>query len=119
MKWLGNEGRDPARWLALAPVRARKALEGNDPIAVRNAVAFLPDGIAGRDMMTGRSKRCGRLPRSSRVSDQTVVQGLKHWAILPNVLASYGPAARPYVQSMIDQAKQRADLGRASATWRR
>ena len=41
-EWLGNEGRDPTQWLALARGRARKALEGNDSIAIRNAVRFLP-----------------------------------------------------------------------------
>ena len=85
-KWLGNEGRDPARWLASARVLARKALEGNDPIAIRNAVGFLPDGDCGKGHDDRPEQTMRVIAEIMTRSDQTV---FKEWQFGPSFPVSW------------------------------
>ncbi len=104
-KWLDNEGRDPTRWLPLARERARRALEGDDPVAIRSAIAFLPNEWYSKGHDDRPEQTMQAIAKIMARSDQTVVKELQGWASLPSVLASYGPAARPYLNNMIDQGK--------------
>jgi hypothetical protein len=106
--WLAAEGKEPARWLALARQPARKAPDGNDPVAVRQAIAFLTEPLAGERHDDAPEETMRAIARIMERDDQTVVQENRSYIHLPSAIASYGPAARPYVGSMIEQARQRA-----------
>ncbi len=110
-QWLDGEGRDPGKWLALVRQRARRSLEGNDPLAILNAIAFLAPGPCAtwRDDHPEETMRA--IAAIMVRSDHTVARELAHRLDLPGELATYGPAARPYVKYMIDEAKQRPDCG--------
>jgi hypothetical protein len=111
-KWLDNAGRDPARWLALARERARKALEGSDPVAIRNAIAFLTPSLFCGNAHDNRPEQTMRaIAQVITRSDQTAAHKVATWTGLPGVLATYGPAARPYVKYIVAEAKQRSGVG--------
>jgi hypothetical protein len=105
-KWLQNEGRDSTKWLALARDRARKTLVGNEPTAVLNAIVFLSGQSWGNAHDDRPEQTMQAIAEIIARSDRTSVQERTDWAFLRTLLADYGPAARPYMKSMIDQAKQ-------------
>ncbi|GEM_PF-6619726 len=105
-KWLNGEGRDPARWLPLARERAHKALEGNDALAIRNAIAFLTGNIEGPQRDDAPEKTVRAIAGIMARKDRSVIEKNESYVRFPSVLACYGPAAREYVESMIDQVKR-------------
>ena len=87
---------------------ARKSLAGNDPAAVRNAITFLAGGLYRNTSDDQPEQTMRSIAEIMARSDRMSVQERADWAFLPSVLANYGPAARPYVKSMIDQARQQS-----------
>jgi hypothetical protein len=102
-KWLDKEGRDPKKWLNLARNRARKALQGNDPMAARNAIVFLSPGYVWNEHDDRPAETMRAIARLVERSDQVAVREISRQVPIPCVLASYGPLARPYVKCMIDE----------------
>jgi hypothetical protein len=103
-RWVAGEGRDSARWLDLARQRARRALEGDDPVATRNAIAFLAGewSVKGHDdqpdaTMLSIARMMNRPGRAEGDGDSHA---------LAVALANYGPAARPYAQSLLRYARR-------------
>jgi hypothetical protein len=100
-KWLEGPGKDPAQWMPLAKQRARKALEGHDPLAIRNAVAFLGGGYyyKGHDNESEEALRA--VAGILQHGDKAVLEANRFSMDLPSAVANYGPAARPYVDDLL------------------
>ena len=110
VQWIRDNGTDRANWLALAQQRARKALAGDNPVSVRNAIEFL----------AGRYPGCGGHDDAPDQTILAIARLLDHGARRGQeqddtdsylmAISNYGPTARPYVDRMISQARTNEDF---------